>query len=475
MPGTNRAEKQQANRKARFFQKASLILLSKPDYAAQCFSRSPQAVAKIAGFGRGSGVKRMLFYVGRVNHDKPELELEDGFGGRIIGRENIEKIYESWKQSFDKRRGSAPARHATHIVLSASSENNPKNLQKVLSAARVTAQNRFGAKGYDFVLGLHQDGSHPHVHAIVRNNHNSCGRKFKLNPPDLQKIRRDFAKELSLLGLEHSATYKIHRIKNTEKIKTQATQTGIRINRNITAAKKNILESDISIHEKEKALESLKEYSKAADKTLKKRINKKNISEIKKNLKIIQKKIKTASRNILPEKEPAEDKKQVRAKKIKQFGITPPEPPENKNTAFKRLRDSMKRLNSEKGGLNAEAENKLVAEIKTNIKFLKKNLPEAVEGKELTVSEKGFLRRVQRYERLFARIKTEISDKDLLPPDKETLKKLKPHFRKEDLKKIKKQRDAEILLKTVSVPAKQNKTGRIEKTLKKRKSLDISR
>lgn len=188
--------------------------LADPSYVRQIGSKAPQAIVSVCSHVHGSGVKNLLKYVGRVGKEK-EIELEDQYGKIHTGQGEVGDIYESWAKFFDENKSYhnsegeiVQSRHATHIVLSADCEPTDKNVNLVAQAARETAYTYFRTKGYDYVIGLHQDSKCPHAHLVVRCNPRDKGKvkKLRLNPNELLKLRRVFAERLNEQGLEHKAT-----------------------------------------------------------------------------------------------------------------------------------------------------------------------------------------------------------------------------------------------------------------------------
>lgn len=194
--------------------KAYTNRLADPSYVRQIGSKAPQAIVSVCSHVHGSGVKNLLKYVGRVGKEK-EIELEDQYGKIHTGQGEVGDIYGSWSKFFDENKSYlnsegkiVQSRHATHIVLSADCEPTDKNVNLVAQAARETAYTYFRTKGYDYVIGLHQDSKCPHAHLVVRCNPRDKGKvkKLRLNQNELLKLRRVFAERLTAQGLEHKAT-----------------------------------------------------------------------------------------------------------------------------------------------------------------------------------------------------------------------------------------------------------------------------
>lgn len=192
--------------------------------------RTPQAIVKVIGHLNGPSVQRCLDYIARTdgvrdghlderaeehmmpqeNSDKLKpVELERSDGSALHSKEEIKILYETWSSGFDQRPKGGPkgsrARHATHLVLSAKCVQSDLNRARVLAAAREVVTRNYGDK-HDFVIGLHQDSANPHVHVLINCAPLFHGKKLRLGKPELLQLRKTFAQELSLLGLEHKAT-----------------------------------------------------------------------------------------------------------------------------------------------------------------------------------------------------------------------------------------------------------------------------
>jgi hypothetical protein len=198
------------------------LRLSKPGYSKAATSRKPEAVVKIMSQARGYTAKKLMEYVARTEDEKKEeLALEDETGVEHLGKHEIQKIYDEWKEDFDEGKPGSkrPPRHVTHAMLSANCEVTQENERKVLQAARETLQEELSKKGYDYLLVLHKDGARPHCHAVIKNsNRDPDGPKLRLNPPELLELRQKFAEKLSQLGIEQVATLRQDRPHIMERI-----------------------------------------------------------------------------------------------------------------------------------------------------------------------------------------------------------------------------------------------------------------
>jgi hypothetical protein len=198
--------------------------LASSSYRAAATSRGPEAVVKVISHARGLRAKRLMEYVARedaTSKDKEPLELEDERGNKLSGKDEIQQAYKEWEKDFDQGKPGSkrPPRHVTHMTLSADCANEPRNVKKVLAAAREILREQIDAKGYDYKFAVHRDGGKPHVHAIIKNKHREPGGpKLRLNPPELLELRQGFAQKLNALGIEQVATLRRDRPHTVEKI-----------------------------------------------------------------------------------------------------------------------------------------------------------------------------------------------------------------------------------------------------------------
>lgn len=206
--------------------RSNLSNLSNPMYVRDTKSLAPQAVCKVTSHLRGSSVRKCMNYIARAG-EMQQRELESAEGDLILtqdlkgaGYVTIDEIYKEWRMGFERKEPGSKRdpRHATHMILSAKCEHTLKNQIKVLAAARETLQLYLKNRGYTYVMGMHQDGTCPHVHIVINNYHTKGGPKLRLNPPELLDIRRGFATELSRLGVEHVATLRKDRAPLIERV-----------------------------------------------------------------------------------------------------------------------------------------------------------------------------------------------------------------------------------------------------------------
>lgn len=164
---------------------------------ARMLRRAPEVMVKITGGGKNAGqVYSHLTYIGRNGN----VVLENEDGDRIQGKAAIKDELAGW--AIDSMKGAGRYRQTYNIMLSM-----PKGTpaEKVLDAARQFARERFGSDR-PYMLALHTDKSHPHVHICVRTEGIEPGDRLRIQKTDLQAYREHFAEKMTERGVEATAT-----------------------------------------------------------------------------------------------------------------------------------------------------------------------------------------------------------------------------------------------------------------------------
>ena len=162
-------------------------------------NRAPEVMVKVTGRTRdGDHLRAHLDYISR----RGALEMEGTDGERVSGRSAIHELADSWcaEAAIDRRRRSdRPI--GLSLVLSMPAGTDA---MVVRDAGRAFAASEFGGR-FDYVMALHTDTGHPHVHIAA------CSRGYsgeRLNPKkaDLERWRQRFAEALRDHGVEAEAT-----------------------------------------------------------------------------------------------------------------------------------------------------------------------------------------------------------------------------------------------------------------------------
>ncbi len=157
--------------------------------------RVPEAVVKIASYGGGrSSTFDLLDYIGREG----ALPLDTDSGERLEDRDAYRDLAQEWARA-DQKEGLK--RKTMHMLVSGPKGADP---EKVFEAAKLYGQKVFGEK-FPYVMVLHNDKEHPHVHFLVRLKGRDEER-FRIAQGGFQQIREAFAESCREVGLEMNAT-----------------------------------------------------------------------------------------------------------------------------------------------------------------------------------------------------------------------------------------------------------------------------
>ena len=176
-----------------------------------------EVLVKISGGGRDAdGVQAHFEYIDR--HGK--LDIETDHEEVLRGKTAATEIINDWALDYGAVPGAphsrskvAPdgkrrqPRQAFNIVLSMPAGTTP---EKVLKAVKKFAREEF-AHQHRYAMTLHAEekkkhGAHPHVHLVVKAEHEYDGSRLNPRKADLQRWRERFAEYLTELGVAATAT-----------------------------------------------------------------------------------------------------------------------------------------------------------------------------------------------------------------------------------------------------------------------------
>jgi hypothetical protein len=176
-----------------------------------------EVLVKISGGGRDAdGVQAHFEYIDR--HGK--LALETDHGEVLRDQTAATEIINDWALDYGEVPGAPHSRskvegdgkrrqprQAFNIVLSMPAGTPPP---KVLKAVKKFAREEF-AHQYRYAMALHAEekgkhGMHPHVHLVVKAEHEYGGPRLNPRKADLQRWRERFADYLTELGVAATAT-----------------------------------------------------------------------------------------------------------------------------------------------------------------------------------------------------------------------------------------------------------------------------
>ena len=176
-----------------------------------------EVLVKISGGGRDAdGVQAHFEYIDRHG----ELDIETDHGDVLNGKTAATEIINDWALDYGAVPGAPHSRskvgpdgkrreprQAFNIVLSMPAGTPP---QKVLQAVKKFAREEF-AHQHRYAMALHAEekgkhGMHPHVHLVVKAEHEYDGTRLNPRKADLQRWRERFAEHLTDLGVAATAT-----------------------------------------------------------------------------------------------------------------------------------------------------------------------------------------------------------------------------------------------------------------------------
>lgn len=169
---------------------------------ARTAKRTPQVMVKITSriHGAGSTVGAMT-YAGRVGmSDREPIGIETSEGKHLLSAHDmllLAREWQQWEQADEARRKGATA---IAMVFSMPPGTDP---EQVREAVRDLAESDMANRRW--VMALHTDEAHPHVHLIIAGRDND-GRRFNPDRTFLQHCRERFAENLRARGIEADAT-----------------------------------------------------------------------------------------------------------------------------------------------------------------------------------------------------------------------------------------------------------------------------
>lgn len=172
-------------------------------------TRTPEVMVKVSGGARDmAGVAAHLRYIGRGG----TVSIQTDEGQMLQGRGVAHEIVTDWQlelcesQYRPRARGSQKdyrTKLVHNIVLSMPAGTSP---DKVLAAARLFARENFALQ-YRYVMVLHTDQSHPHVHLVVKCEHEfEPRRRLYIRKDTLRQWREQFAALMREQGVAANAT-----------------------------------------------------------------------------------------------------------------------------------------------------------------------------------------------------------------------------------------------------------------------------
>jgi MobA/VirD2-like, nuclease domain len=170
--------------------------------------RTPEVMLKVINKGSSSSkaVQGHLGYIGR----KGEVELETDDGEILQGEHVANTLKDEWNLDLIEERGKVnltpnkpkqPPRLVYKLIFSMPAGTPP---EKVQAAVRNFAREEFGLK-HRYVMALHIDEPHPHVHLVLKAR-SEQGQRLYIRKATLREWRTGFAHHLRALGVAANAT-----------------------------------------------------------------------------------------------------------------------------------------------------------------------------------------------------------------------------------------------------------------------------
>lgn len=187
---------------------------------ARTIAKAPEAMVKVTGRQNGQAhVAANLSYIARIGWgDDKELALLTSDGQTITTLAEMNALaskWHAWELQDDARRKGATS---LSFILSMPEGTDPDRLH---AAARAFAEDEM--EGRRWVMGLHTDRHHPHVHLTVARR-DLDGRRFHPDKEDLFRYRQVFAEKLRSQGIEANATPRKARGLTRKALKTSIVQ-----------------------------------------------------------------------------------------------------------------------------------------------------------------------------------------------------------------------------------------------------------
>lgn len=187
---------------------------------ARTIAKAPEAMVKVTGRQNGrSHVAANFTYIARIGWgEEKELALLTSEGQTITTLAEMNELagqWQAWELQDDTRRKGATS---LSFILSMPEGTDPGRLH---AAARSFAEDEMD--GRRWVMGVHTDRDHPHVHLTVARR-DLDGRRFHPGKEDLFRYRVRFAEKLRAHGIEANATPRKARGLTRKALKTPIVQ-----------------------------------------------------------------------------------------------------------------------------------------------------------------------------------------------------------------------------------------------------------
>jgi hypothetical protein len=184
------------------------LSISQINLITRTVGRTPEVMVKVVNKGSSSvaGVGGHVGYIGRQG----AVELETDEGEILQSPEVANALLEDWNLDLIQQRGKInltpnkpkqSPRLVYKLIFSMPAGTAP---EKVQAAVRNFAREEFALK-HRYVMALHTDEPHPHVHLVLKAR-SEDGQRLYLRKATLRQWREGFASHLRALGVAANAT-----------------------------------------------------------------------------------------------------------------------------------------------------------------------------------------------------------------------------------------------------------------------------
>ena len=179
--------------------------------------RTPEVMVKVLSRG-GQDLKAVRHHIDYLrDREEGELAIETDDGERLTDSGVAKSVTEDWNLHLQEHRQRSDldgrGRHSmklVHKLMFSMPAGTPP--QKVLEAVKNFAREEFALK-HRYMMVLHTDEPHPHVHMVVRAV-SEQGERLHIRKATLRGWRQDFARHLRALGVPANATERAVRGEN---------------------------------------------------------------------------------------------------------------------------------------------------------------------------------------------------------------------------------------------------------------------
>jgi len=170
--------------------------------------RTPEVMVKVVNKGSSNlgGVGGHVGYIGRqgevaLETDEGEVLQGPEVGNALLEDWNLDLIQQRNKINLTPNKPKQPPRLVYKLIFSMPAGTPP---EKVQAAVRNFAREEFALK-HRYVMALHIDEPHPHVHVVLKAR-SEDGQRLYLRKATLRQWREGFAHHLRALGVAANAT-----------------------------------------------------------------------------------------------------------------------------------------------------------------------------------------------------------------------------------------------------------------------------